>query len=251
MKNNLIILLTALLPQTVFAADVQATLQWSQRVELTTSVAGVVQAVAVDMGDTVKKGQVLLTLDGTIYQASVAASLALVSRLSAEQLETKREFDRAQELYARTVVSTSELDLAKLRMTKADSLLAEARAGLRQHQKMLDDATLRAPFDAVVIDRKAEVGTNIGTALQPQILFVLAKSGEMLARMQLSATQLDKLKTGQAVTVVVDGKSYDGKIKSLGLEPSKQKDDSSYQVDVLFMSKLQMRSALPATVRLP
>lgn len=251
MKINLLILFAALLPQTVLAVDAQATLQWSQRVELTTPVAGVVQTVSVDIGDTVKKGQVLLTLDSTIYQAAVAASQAAISRLSAEGLEAKREFDRVYELYARSVVSTSELDSAKLRLTKAESMLAEARATMRQQQKMLDDTSLRAPFDAVVIDRKAEIGTSIGTALHPQILFVLAKSGEMLARLQLLATQLERLKAGQSVAVIVDGKNYDGKIKSVGLEPSKQKDDTSYQVDVLFMSKLQMRSALPATVRLP
>jgi RND family efflux transporter MFP subunit len=251
MKNWIWIAIAGFFSQTVCAADAPAVLQWSHRVELSAPVSGVVHAVNVDVGDLVKKGQVLLTLDGAIYQSKVAEIQASITRLEAEAAEAKRDLLRVQELYARTVVATADLDQAKLRNTRAETMLAEARANLRQNQKILDDTTMRAPFDAVVVVRQVEPGMSVAAGLQPQILLILAKSGEMLARLYLPATQLDKLKVGQAVSVATSGQSYAGKIKALGLEPSKQDGDANYQVDVSFASKEQLRAGAAATVKLP
>jgi len=237
MKIWIVLVIAALYPQTLWAAEIQATLQWSQRVELSTPVSGVVQAVNVEVGDLVKKGQVLLTLDSTAYQAKVAENQSEITRLNAEAEEAKRDLDRVQELYERTVVSTTDLDQAKLRLVKSQSAISEARARLRQNQKALDDTSIRAPFDAVVVLRQAEPGQSVAAGLQPQMLLTLARSGEMIARALLSSPQMDKLKTGQTLTVSIAGINHTGKIKTLGLEPIKTNEGWVYPGDVLCPSK--------------
>lgn len=251
MKNWIFIPLAVIFSHSLWAADEQAILQWSHRVELSAPVSGVVYAVNVDVGEQVKKGQVLLTLDGAIYQARVTETQASITRLAAEAAEAKRDLVRVQELYARTVVATADLDQAKLRLTRAESMLAEARAILRQHQKVLDDTSVRAPFDAVVVVRQVEPGMSVAAGLQPKMLLVLAKSGEMLARLHVSAAQIDKLKVGQTVTVATGGQSYPGKIQTLGLEPVKIKEETAYPLDVLFPGKEQFRAGAAAVVKLP
>jgi RND family efflux transporter MFP subunit len=251
MKKWIVLITTAFFPQALWAADVPATLQWSQRVELSTPVSGVVKAVNVEVGDLVKKGQVLLSLDSTSYQASVAEIQSEITRLDAQAEEAKRDLDRVQELYERTIVSTTDLDLAKLRLVKSQSMLAEARARLRQDQKALDDTSLHAPFDAVVILRQAEPGLSVAAGLQPRMLLTLARSGEMIARLYLPSPQIDNLKTGQTVTVNVAGTGYTGKIKTLGLEPVQTKEGAVYPVDVLFQIKQSLRAGAPALVKLP
>lgn len=251
MKKWMLFVIAVLMPQALWAADVPAILQWAQRVELSVPVSGVVKIVNVEAGDQVKKGQVLLTLESTIYQAKVAASQAAITRLQAEAAEAKRDFERVQELHARTVVATAELDQAQLRLTRAEGNLAEARAVLRQEKKLLDDTIVKAPLDAVVLVRQVEPGMSIAAGLQPPILLVLAKSGEMLARLHLSAAQIEKLKVGQALTVLSGGQSYAGKIKALGLEPVMHKDEVGYQLDVSFPSREQLRAGVNAVVKLP
>jgi RND family efflux transporter MFP subunit len=251
MKRWIILLMAALCPQTLWAAEIQATLQWSQRVELSTPVSGIVLAVSVEVGDMVQRGQVLLTLDSTAYQAKVTENQSEITRLNAEAEEAKRDLDRVQELYQRTVVSTTDLDQAKLRLVKSQSEISEARARLRRNQKALDDTSLRAPFDAVVVLRQAEPGQSVAAGLQPQMLLTLARSGEMIARILLSSPQMDRLKTGQKLTVKVAGTAYAGKIKSLAMEPVNIKDDWVYPVDVLFASKESFRAGTPALVELP
>ena len=251
MKGWIIFAIAVFSPQTLWAGDMPAVLQWAQRVELSVPVSGVVQSVNVEVGDQVKKGQVLLSLDGTIYQARVAESHAVITRLVAEAAEARRDFERVQELHARTVVATAELDQSRLRLTRAEAMLAEARASLRQQQKMLEETAVKAPFDAVVVLRQAEPGMSVAAGLQPQILLVLAKSGEMLARLHLSAAQIEKLKVGQVLTVVAGGQSYAGKIKALGMEPVSLKAEAGYQLDISFPSKEQLRAGIGAVVKLP
>ena len=163
MKNWKMLCIVTLLAQSqpLWAADVAALLQWSQRVELSAPVSGVVQAVQVDVGDQVKKGQTLLSLDGTAYQAKVAENRAAISRYSAEMTETKRDLARTSELHERDVIASVELDQAKLRHARAQTLLAEAQARLKQSQKELDESVVRAPFDAVVVARSCSPGVKI------------------------------------------------------------------------------------------
>lgn len=251
MKQLIILGAAILFAHAASAADVPAVLQWSQRVELSTPVSGAVQAVNVEVGDLVKKGQVLLTLDSALYQAKVAESRAVLSRQNDDAAESRRDLDRVQELYNRTVISTTELDQAKLRNAKAQAMVKEARARLAQNQKGLEYAAIRAPFDAVVVSRQVEPGQTVAAGLQPQTLLVLAKSGEMLARMRLPEAQIDKLKAGQSVTITSRGQNYSGKIKTVGLEPVKVKEELAYPVDAIFAPREQLRAGVAAVVKLP
>ncbi|MBZ0091391.1 MAG: efflux RND transporter periplasmic adaptor subunit, partial [Sulfuricellaceae bacterium] len=233
----------------LWAADVPAVLQWSQRVELSPRVSGLVASVAVNVGDRVKAGQALLTLDNRLYQAKVAEGAAAKRRLSSEAAQAKIDLGRVQELYDRTVISTSELDQAKLRNNRTQAQLREAEARLAQDSKDLADATLRAPFAGVVVERRVEPGQNVVVGLQPLPLLALAKSGEMLARMKLTEGQIQKLKNGQAVTVSVGNRTYPGQIKTLALEPSGSgKEGPSYQADAVFSSADTLRAGSAALV---
>lgn len=231
------------------AADFPATLQWSQRVELSPRVSGIVREVKVGAGDRVKKGQALLALDAALYEARVAESRAAVARFTEETAETKRDLGRTQELYDRTVISTSELDQAKLRHARAQAQLEGAQARLKAERQNLADSVLRAPFDAVVVARLVEPGQHVAVGLQPQPLLVLARLGEMTARFRTPADRIGGLRTGQAAVVIVDGREYPAILRSLGLEPVK--DGAAYEADAVFAVKELLRAGMAATVRLP
>ncbi|MDP2878827.1 MAG: efflux RND transporter periplasmic adaptor subunit [Sulfuricella sp.] len=234
-----------------WAESFPATLQWSQRVELSPRVSGIVREVGVNAGDRVRKGQSLLTLDAAPYQARVAESRAAVTRFTEETAEARRDLARTQELYDRTVISTSELDQAKLRHARAKAQLDGAQARLARERQDLTDSALRAPFDAVVVARLAEPGQHVAVGLQPQPLLVLAKAGEMAARFKVSADRIGGLKAGQAVTVVVGKQDYPATLKNLGLEPVKDKEGTAYEVDAVFAVKELLRAGMAAAVKLP
>lgn len=233
------------------AAETAGVTEFSQRVELSTPVSGIVQHVAVDVGQRVKRGAVLVALDPAIARARVQEAEARTRRLDAEAAEAKRELDRQQELYNRTVISTSELDLAKLRHERATAQTVEARAHLAQERKRLTDTTVRAPFDAVVVARLAEPGQAVAAGLQPQPLVVVARADEMVARVLVGEGTASALRPGAGARVSVGGRSFDGRIKRVALEPIKDSAAVEYPVDVVFPVSAPMPAGLPAQVELP
>lgn len=112
----------------------------ADKVELTTRVSGVVESVLVKPGQRVKKGAVLLRLDRTILQARLEEATADHARAQADEADAKREQGRAQELYDRTVSSTSELEAAELRYARAQAALSAAQA-----RRVIAQKTWRMP----------------------------------------------------------------------------------------------------------
>lgn len=251
MKNRLLVTASILFCPPLWAADVQGTLEWSQRVDLSTPATGIVRSVLVNPGDRVKPGQVLLSLDATAYSASVSESQAAVARAKEEEADAKRNLDRTQELYNRTVISTSELEAAQTRHARARAQVAEQQARLARDRQALAETSVRAPFAAVVLARLVEPGQTVSGALQPQPLLSLARAGEMVARAHVTLEQVAKLKVGDPVTVSVGGQSFSGRIRVLGLEPVSGKSGNGYVVDVLFPVRELMRAGTPATLKLP
>jgi RND family efflux transporter MFP subunit len=142
-------------------------------VELTTRVSGVVETVLARPGQHVKKGTVLLRLGKTVLQARLDEARAEHARAEADEADARRELGRAQELFDRTVSSTSELEAATLRHARAQAALSAAQARRVIAQKNLEDAELRAPFDGVVRAVPGGPGTVVTADCQPRPLVVL------------------------------------------------------------------------------
>jgi RND family efflux transporter MFP subunit len=244
-----LLLATLLVAFPAWGAELAATLHWSQRVELGAAVSGIVQSVHVKPGDRVKKGQPLVSLDASGFEALVAEARAAVKEAEAEAEDAKRNLDRVQELYNRMVIAMSELEQAQLRHSRAQARLAAARARLAQAGKSLRDAVVRAPFDGVVLARQVEPGQAVASTLKAETLVVMARAGEMVARGAADLKQVEGLKPGQAVSVEAGGRRYPGHIRAVALEPSGAK--AGYEVEAVFSVSETLRAGAPAVIHLP
>jgi RND family efflux transporter MFP subunit len=146
----------------------------ADKLELTTRVSGVVAEVLVKQGQRVKRGALLLRLDKTVLQARLDESVAEHAQALADEADARRELERAQELFNRTVSSTSELEAATLRHARAQASLGAAGARRTIAQKNLNDAELRAPFDGVVSALPGGPGTVVTADCQPKTLVILS-----------------------------------------------------------------------------
>jgi Multidrug resistance efflux pump len=148
----------------------------AEDVELTTRVSGVVESVLVEPGQRVAKGSVLLRLDDTVLRARLDEATAEAARAQADADDAGREQGRAQELFDRTVSSSSELEAAALRLARAQAALAAAQARLAIARRNLADAELRAPFDGVVKSVPGAPGSVVAADCQPRTLVVLDRT---------------------------------------------------------------------------
>ena len=228
------------------AAEYPAVLDWSGRVSLTLPVSGVLDTVTARPGQTVKKGEVLASLEPTLFKVAVAESRADLDRLTEEHADAKRDLDRVQELYARTVSSTTELDAAKLRFARAQSGLAAAQARVERARRLLAESELRAPFDALILARHGEPGLVITSPCQPPAVFSVARADELMARAQLDVGQAGAIRLGGEADVVVGGKAVKGKVAGLTALA-----DGRYGLEVAIPRNAGMLAGQPVSVRLP
>lgn len=234
MKRSLVFMLW-IAAGPALAAD--ATVQWARRIELGLGVSGVVKTVSAEAGARVPKGQVLVALDETPFKAAF-------DKARTERDEAARDYKQARELYDRTVLAKVELENAQNKSVRAQARFEEAKY-------QLERSRIAAPFDAWVLEMRVQAGQSVVNALESRPLVVVAAAGEYLARLRVPSATVDRLKLGQSVNVSVGGKSYAGKIQSLGLEPAGGKSDGQHDVAVLFQAPEMLRPGRAAVVELP
>jgi RND family efflux transporter MFP subunit len=229
------------------AAEHAAVLEWSQRVDLSTPLSGIIASVQALPGQTVAAGVLLAGLDPTPYKAQVAEARAETDRLAEDEADAKRELARAQELYARTVTATTELDAARLKQVRASAALAAAQARLERARWQLAQAEVRAPFPALILERRAEPGMTVTPQCQPPTLFRIARADEMLARARLTPEQASAVRPQMQAEVLVSGKTYRGTVRGvhyIGADPA------PYAVDVVIAREDGMMAGQTAKLRL-
>ncbi|MGI9225424.1 MAG: efflux RND transporter periplasmic adaptor subunit [Woeseiaceae bacterium] len=124
---------------------------------------GELMMVSVDEGDEVKAGEVLAVLDTARLEARLAeAEAALAQAISARDLAS-RSYDRAAEASAEGAVAGQELDIALEGANSARAGVSAATARLNSVKVDLEKSRLLAPYDAVVIDRRADEGNIVAS----------------------------------------------------------------------------------------
>ena len=146
------------------------TLQGGKRVDLSFRVSGPVRSIKVDKGASVKKGQLLATLDPRDYQTQLKQAQSNQAQAQAQYENAAANFKRYENLYKQKVVPKSTYDTYKTQMDVALSSLNVAKASTTAVRDSLKDTELRAPFDGVIVDRMVESFQDVTAK---QTIFIL------------------------------------------------------------------------------
>ena len=146
------------------------TLQGGRRVDLSFRVSGPVRSIQVDKGASVRKGQLLATLDPRDYQTQLKQAQAQQAQAQAQYENAKADFTRYENLYKQRVIPRSTYDTYKTQMDVALSSLNVAKAATTAVRDSLRDTELRAPFDGVIVDRMVESFQDVTAK---QTIFIL------------------------------------------------------------------------------
>ncbi len=132
------------------------TLQGGRRVDLSFRVSGPIRTINVEKGASVRKGQLLATLDPRDYQNRLKQARSSQAQAQAEFENAEANFKRYENLYKQKVIPRSTYDTYKTQMNVAKSALNAAAASTATVRDSLQDTELRAPFDGVIVDRMVE-----------------------------------------------------------------------------------------------
>lgn len=178
--------------------------------------AGRILSVTVDVGDQVKKGQVLARLDTSVLAPQVQRLEATLDQARAEAKLAANNWRRAQGVEAAGALSAADIEQRRSTLDTADAQVKMVAAQLAETRARLDRASVRAPTSGVVLTRSAEVGQIVSPGGEP--LFRLAQDGEVELRGQVAEQDLPRLAVGQNVSVTLSGQSqpFAGRVRLLG-----------------------------------
>lgn len=215
------------------ADEVDAVLNWLRSVPLSTPVSGVVVEVNGRVGERVNKGQVLIQLDDRARRARVDALSAELKRAENNRDEWKREYERTQELFDRTLIAQHDLEMARIQADDGIAQYQKAKAGLVRAQMELEYSSVKAPFNGWVTQRNVEAGQTVVSELQAEPLMVLVDAHQMVASFQVKREALPNLGIGREATVIVGKNTHSGKVNFISMNPVSGTTDQ-YTVDVEF-----------------
>lgn len=222
-----------------------------KKVDVQADIMGRIVELNVREGDNVTKGQVLMRIDPTQYQASVARAQALVSEALARQAQAKaslmqaqRAFERAsnlaksdQNLISKQAVEDAETQyqVQKELLKAAEFGVQQARAGLNEAQDRLDKTVIRAPMTGVVTRLEVEEGETaiVGTMNNPgSLLLTVADLGVMEAVIRVDETDVPELELGDSASIEIDAfprQKFTGRVTEIGHSSTRNPEAVSQQ----------------------
>ena len=179
----------------------------NRTVVLATRIMGRITRVHASEGDKVTENQVIIELDETEFQAKLKIAEAAKERAEAELANRHRTRKRLQKLSQTNAVSQDALDDAIYGLAVAKANLKAAEAEIEAIKSTLAETRIKAPFDAVVIRKLAE----IGLVTQPgQALYEVQDQSKLKFRARVKERDLAHIKLDDTAAVT---------ITALGAEP--------------------------------
>jgi len=186
--------------------------------------------VRVNVGDSVKAGQVLATFAAEMVQADVAQARASLLEAKAHAAEAASNAERARTLQASGALSAQQIEQYTTAAQAAQARVEAAQALLQAQQLRLQHTQVRAPDHGVISARSATVGAVVGAGTE---LFRMVRKGRLEWRAEVTATELGRLRPGTAAQVTAaSGASVQGQLRMVAPTVDPQTRNALVYVDL-------------------
>jgi HlyD family secretion protein len=210
----------------------------SQYISLGVRVSGRITDYMVEEGQRVKQGQPLARLDARPFEAEMRRLQAERAIASANIDLYRKDLERLLRLHTSEVSSEAQVDQKENQLRIAQAQQARADAELTRLKLDLEDTVLRAPVDAVVLEKLKEVGeiaTPGGFAGSGELIR-LANLSELRAEVDVNESDLARISLDQAAEVIPDADStrrYAARVVELAPQVNRQKGTLKVEVRIL------------------
>ena len=206
-------------------------------VDVSADITGRITRIAVKEGDLVQKGQFLIQIDPTQYEAAVARAQALLSSSAASQVQARANLDQSERQLRRareirvsnpTLISDEALeqaqtayDVAQANYNAATAQVGQNRATLEEAKDQLSKTRLVSPLTGRVTRLEVEEGEVAvpGTfSRETALLMTVSDLSVILAKVQVDETDVVRLAMGDSVQVTIDAfpdTSFTGRVTKI------------------------------------
>lgn len=232
--------------QTVQAAGV---LQAKNKVDVGAQVSGQIQTLHVQLGEQVKKGQLLVSLDPELARSDVAQAEAALAQarasLDASRVDAeaaRREVARQRRLLSGQATAATEAERAETELAKIEAALRGQAATVARLEAELENRKLRlsytritAPMDGTVVNLPVQAGQTVIAVQVTPVMLTLADLDTITVRTKVPEADIQSVKVGQTArfsTLSGEGKRYEGKLRVI--QPVPERAGNAVFYNVLF-----------------
>ena len=212
-----------------------------RRVNVSPKRQGVLNALLVDEGDVVRKGQVLARMDSGDLRDRLDELKALERQAQADYDARQADFRRREILFQRGAISAADLDDFRARYLTSQAALVAAQERIQQRSVESDDLLIRAPFDGVITQRFAEPGafvtpttTASATAGATSSSIVELSQGLEVAA-KVPESDIGRIRVGQSASVRVDAypdQRFEARVREIAPRAVKTDNVTSFEVEL-------------------
>ncbi len=200
-------------------------------------------------GDRVHKGAVLARLRVSDYEVKLNQAKSNETDAKANLTQAKLDFDRAQNLFDTQSLTKADYDAARARYESAQAKLQGAIESRKEADISVQDSTLKAPLDGVILKRNIEVGALVSAGT---VAFGMADTSVVKVTFGVPDITMPQLRLGQTLrmtTEAIPGIEFHGQITKI--DPSADPTSRVFQVEVKIVnSDNTLKPGMIATVDL-
>ncbi len=196
---------------------------------------GYLDAVLVDRGDKVKRGQLLALVRPSDLPDQLAAARGSFAQAQAAVVLARANKERADRLAPSGVVSQQELQQAANALAGAEATLAAAQANVGGLATRLGETRIESPLEGVVSQRRLDPGALVGPNSGSSTIVTVERIDAMRVFIPVNEREVGPLRVGQDAHLELDafpGKTYGGKVVrvSPAFDPLTRTLDAEVQV---------------------
>ncbi len=212
-----------------------------ERIEISPKFQGTVAWIGVKKGDSVRKGDVIVRLDDSEFQARLLEARGRLALAEANQTNAEVNLKRAVALAEKNVDSVQRVDDAQRARDAAAAEVTIAKGQVALAQTYLDWCTIRAPIDGVILEKLVDpnelvVPQSFGGSRGPSTAFVaMADLSDLQVEIDLNEADTPKVRLKQRCRVSPEAypdKKYDGYVAEIAPEANRQKGTLQVKVQV-------------------
>lgn len=219
-------------------------------------VSGVVKRLYVQIGDSVRRGQLLAELDDRDLGARRDEAVAAVRQAEVTLSYARRDRDRAASLFEAGAVSRSDLDVQERAVRMAEQQLAGARASLSYATTQLQYARISAPISGIVDSVSTQEGETVAASFAAPTFVTLLDPARLEVWAYVDETDIGRIRAGQAARFTVDtygDEEFPGRITAVHPRAEIRDNVVNYVAVVKFPAPGDrvLRPEMTTTVRIP
>lgn len=186
-------------------------------------ISGTIQNIYVDFNSSVKRGQLLATLDKSLFADQVNQNTGNLQNAESNLQYQQQNFNRQSQLFNAGAISKADFETAQSTYNTAVAQVKSSRAVLAASQRNLSFTDIYSPIDGTVLSRNVSEGQTVASSFNTPMLFSIAKDlRKMQVRASVDEADIGNVKKGQDVSFTVDAfpdNIFKGVVDEVRLQP--------------------------------